>query len=162
MLSCHLLCSEIKWLYYCGKESDCSCYYIRQHVSAPWYRSTDWMYIKPKLPRLFPHVAERFHGRRGRSGVRKCLFPHLPNGSTGTTFPSESSVLPVPAMALSPSVRAWSACRMASSAPPYDCRKLWRTSLAWGNNKEQRPIRQQRCSVLLWKLLFSKPTDWIL
>ena len=59
-----------------------------------WCRHTDWMYIQPKLPCLFPQVAERFQGRRGSSGVRKCLLPHLSKGSTGTTFPSESSVLP--------------------------------------------------------------------
>ena len=120
------------------------------------------MYIKPKLPWLFPCVAERFHRRRDSSGSRKCLLPHLPKGSRGATFPSESSVLPVPAMALSASVRAWSAFRMASSTSACDCRKLWRTWFAWENNKKQRLIRQQRCSVLLWKLLFSKATDWTL
>ena len=102
------------------------------------------MYIKPKLPWLFPHVAERFHRRRGSSGSRKSLLPYLPKGSTGATYPSESSVLPVPAMALSPSVRAWSAFRMAFSTPACDCRKLWRTWFAWENNKKQRLIRQQR------------------
>ena len=69
----------------------------------------------------------------------------------GVLYFSNSLSLPCIAMALSPSVRG-STCRMASSTPPCDCRKFWRTSLAWGN-KEQRLIRQQRCSVLLWKLL---------
>ena len=118
------------------------------------------MYIKPKLPWLFPCVAERFHRRRDSSGSRKCLLPHLPKGSRGATFPSESSVLPVPAMALSASVSAWSACRMAASTPACNCRKLWRMCFAWGNNKEQRLARQHQYSIFLGKLLFSEPTDF--
>ena len=125
-----------------------------------WCRHTDCMYIQPKLPCLFPHVAERIHRRRGSSSVRKCFLPNLPNGSTGATFLSERAVLPVPAMALSASVRAWSACRMAASTPARDCRKLWRMCFAWGNNKEQRLARQRQYSIFLGKLLFSEPTDF--
>ena len=125
-----------------------------------WCRHTDWMYIQPKLPCLFPCVAEKIHIRRGSSSVRKCFLPNLPKGSMGATFPSESSVLPVPAMALSASARTWSACRMSSSTPACDCRKLWRMWFAWGNNKEQRLVRQPQYSIFLGKLLFSEPTDF--
>ena len=118
------------------------------------------MYIQPKLPCLFPRVAERIHRRRGSSSVRKCFLPILLKGSTEATFPSESSVLPVPFMALSTSARAWSACRMAASTPACDCRKLWRTWFAWGKNKEQRLVRQPQYSIFLGKLLFSEPTDF--
>lgn len=58
-----------------------------------WCKGTDWMYMQPKLPWLFPDVAERLHRRRGSSRVRKCLFPHLPKGSTRATFPFVSSAL---------------------------------------------------------------------
>ena len=137
------------------------CLFLLPHqTTCIWGRSLDWMYIKPKLPWLFPHVAERFHRRRGSSGSRKCLFPHLPKGSAGATFPSESSVLSVPAMALSASLRASSACRMAASTSACDCRKLWRTWFAWGNNKEQRLVRQHQHSIFLEKLLSSEPIDF--
>ena len=125
-----------------------------------WCRHTDWVYIQPKLPCLFPCVAEKIHIRRGSSSVRKWFLPNLPKGSMGATFPSESSVLPVPAMALSASARTWSACRMSSSIPACDSRKLWRMWFAWGNNKEQRLVRQPQYSIFLGKLLFSEPTDF--
>ena len=40
-----------------------------------WCRHTDCMYIQPKLPCLFPHVAERIHRRRGSSSVESVSSP---------------------------------------------------------------------------------------
>jgi hypothetical protein len=40
-------------------------------------------------------------------------------------------------MVFSPSVRALTDCRMDFSVAAWDCRKVWKTSLAWGTKKEQ-------------------------
>lgn len=123
-------------------------------------RSPDWMH-KTQNPLVISTC-----GREVPQKKRKLWFQEVfvPTPSKDAQEPPSplSSVLSVPAMALSASLRAWSACRMPASISACDCRKLWRTWFAWENNKKQRLIRQQRHSVLLWKLLFSKPTDWTL